>query len=196
MTNGGDETQVILPLAGDHNVRNALASAAVGHALGVPVPHVAESISSFTGVGRRLERKGEAAGVLVLDDYAHHPTEIRANLAAVTRRFGHPVRAVFQPHTYSRTHTLLQDFATAFSDADSVYLLDIYAARETNTYKISGTDLADAVARNHAQVYFTDTLAETVDRLARDVAPGDVVVTMGAGDVTTLGPKLLARLRE
>ncbi|HEX8919455.1 MAG TPA: UDP-N-acetylmuramate--L-alanine ligase [Chloroflexota bacterium] len=195
LRHGDEEAEIVFPLAGDHNVRNALAAAAVANALGVPLSRVVEGLSRFAGVGRRLEHKGEASGVLVLDDYAHHPTEIRANLGAIKRRFRRPVRAVFQPHTYSRTHDLMQDFATAFSDADAVYVLDIYAAREINSYNVSGADLASAVGRTHDRVFYTETHAQTIERLAHDVVPGDVVVTMGAGDVTTLGSELLTRLR-
>lgn len=137
-----------------------------------------------------------------MDDYAHHPTEIRVNLAALKARYreqressGRAVRVVFQPHTYSRTKTLLSDFATAFGDADAVYLLDIYAARERDTLGISGRDLADSVRRHHPRVMYSETQDRVIADLLLDLRPGDVVVTMGAGDVYQVGPRLLAGLR-
>jgi UDP-N-acetylmuramate--alanine ligase len=181
-------------LAGAHNVRDCLAAIAVARLLDVPHDVVVPAVASFAGVGRRFDHKGEVDGVLVLDDYAHHPTEIRVNLAAARARFGRPVRVVFQPHTFSRTRALLDDFADAFADASAVYLMDIYPARETDTLGVSGQQLADATARRHPQVLFTPTADAAIDAIVRDARRGDVVITMGAGDVYRLGPAILGRL--
>lgn len=181
-------------LAGKHNVQNALAAILVARALGVAEADIAAGLASFRGVARRFEPKGEAGGVLVIDDYAHHPTEIQSNLEAIRARFRRPIRLVFQPHTYSRTRSLLREFAASFAGADAVYLLDIYAARETNTLGISGQDLARMAGRQHPHIDYAATADTAIERVLADVQPGDVVVTMGAGDVYRLGPRLLDRL--
>lgn len=182
------------PLLGEHNVRNALAAMATAHSLGVRLEQSAAALLTFSGVQRHGERKGEEDGVLVMDDYGHHPSEVRTTLAGLRRRYQRPLRVIFQPHTYSRTHALLDEFSQSFGDAESVYLLDIYASRETDTLGISGRDLAAATARHHQSVHYTETAAETVRSLVEDARPGDLVVTMGAGDVTLLGPQILAAL--
>jgi UDP-N-acetylmuramate--alanine ligase len=186
--------QCDMTLAGNHNVLNALAAIAVCSALGVEDHVLVRALSTFRGVERRFEIKGEASGVLVMDDYAHHPTEIRVNLEAAKRRFDRPVRLVFQPHTYSRTRDFLSDFAAAFGGADTVYLLDIYAARETDTLGITGADLALAAARLHPDIRYTKSIEQTVESLLQDLVPGDLVLTMGAGDVYSVGTSLLERL--
>lgn len=183
-------------LAGLHNVCNCLAAIAVTRAFGIPEETIVAGVATFAGVGRRFERKGEAAGVLVLDDYAHHPTEIAVNLAALKTRYHRPARLVFQPHTYSRTRLLLDRFARSFDGADHVYLMDIYAARESDTLGVSSRQLAALASDHHASVQYTGGEAATLDALLRDTQPGDVVMTMGAGDVHQLGPTLLTRLAE
>jgi UDP-N-acetylmuramate--alanine ligase len=184
-----------ISLAGEHNVRNCLAAIVVARELGIGHEVIVPAVASFSGVGRRFERVGEVNGVVLLDDYAHHPTEIRVNLAAARKRFGRPPRVVFQPHTYSRTRALLDDFAVAFGDASAVYLMEIYPARESDTLGVSGQQLAEAIAREHRHAVFTPTAEEAVDRVVRDAEPGDVVMTMGAGDVYRIGPEILGRLR-
>lgn len=196
VAHGQSRRDYTIRLPGEHNVLNAVAAIAVGATLGVPHEEVLRSVATFRGVARRLERKGEALGVLVMDDYAHHPTEIRASLAAIKERFGRPLHVVFQPHTYSRTHALLDDFAAAFRQADYVYLLDIYAARETNTLGISSHDLALATSRHHPHVTYSETIDAAVEVLVQETQPGDIVVTMGAGDVYRLGLKLLEGLQQ
>jgi UDP-N-acetylmuramate--alanine ligase len=182
-------------LAGLHNVRNALAAIAVASALDIDGATIASALSSFRGVGRRTEIIGESKDVLVIDDYGHHPSEIRTVLAALKARHRRPIRLVFQPHTYSRTRSFLTDFARAFEDADSVYLLDIYAARETDTLGISGRDLADAAEEHHPHVVYAETIDGALERLLHDARPGDLVITMGAGDVNVLAPRLLESLK-
>ncbi|HZU12558.1 MAG TPA: UDP-N-acetylmuramate--L-alanine ligase [Chloroflexota bacterium] len=189
----GDQAYTI-PLAGLHNVRNALAAIAVAGRLDVPPAQIAAALTSFQGVGRRLEVIGEASNIQVVDSYGHHPTEIRHDLAALGQS-GRPIRLIFQPHTYSRTKSFLKDFATSFERAESVYLLDIYAARETDTLGISGSDLAAEAALHHPRVAYTASMGATLRRVLDDVRPGDLVVTMGAGDVNRLGPQVLERLR-
>lgn len=183
-------------LAGLHNVRNCLAAIAVTRDIAIPDEKIVAGVATFAGVGRRFERKGEAAGVLVLDDYAHHPTEIAANLEALKTRYDRPARLVFQPHTYSRTRMLLDEFARSFGGADHVYLMDIYAARESDTLGVSSRRLAALASHHHRSVKYTGSEAETLDALLRDTQPGDVVMTMGAGDVHKLCPALLTRLAE
>jgi UDP-N-acetylmuramate--L-alanine ligase/UDP-N-acetylenolpyruvoylglucosamine reductase len=187
--------EVALPIQypGRHNARNAAAAFAAVVALGYDPPVVAAAVGGFTGLGRRFEAKGEAAGVTVIDEYAHHPTEIRASLAAARERFpGRRLWAVFQPHTFSRTKALLPDFGAAFAGADRVMILDVYAAREVDDLGISAADLLellppDAVAAGGP--------ADAAAKLATLVAPGDVVLTLGAGTITEAGPLLLERLR-
>lgn len=194
VVHNGTHTPYNSALFGRHNVLNALAAIVAAASLSVPTHVIQTALSAFTGVARRLEIKGDVAGVLVLDDYAVHPTEVRATLAAVKQRYQRPVRVVFQPHTYSRTKAFMADFACAFRDADVVYLLDIYAAREHDTLGVSGQDLASAVRRCHSNVHYTRTIEDTVAVLVDECNVGDVVVTLGAGDVFRLGPRLLAEL--
>jgi UDP-N-acetylmuramate--alanine ligase len=183
-------------LAGLHNVRNALAALVVADTIGVSRQRAAQALATFRGVERRFQLIGEAGGVLVIDDYAHHPTEMRASLCALRQRFGRTLRLVFQPHTYSRTRALMQDFAEALRGADAVYLLDIYPARETDTLGVSGRDLYDAARQSGASVAYAETIDGALKALLREVQPGDLVVTMGAGDVYRLGPRVLEELRS
>ena len=193
---GPDDIAVPLALVvpGQHNARNATAALAVLVSLGHDAAAAAAAIESFSGVGRRFETKGEARGVLVIDDYAHHPREVKVNLHAAKERF--PSRrlwAVFQPHTYSRLKALLPDFAAAFTDADRVMILDVYAARETDDLGISAADLVRLLP--DAPLTARDP-RDAARALSRVVAPGDVVLTLGAGSITDTGPLLLDFLRE
>jgi UDP-N-acetylmuramate--alanine ligase len=194
VTRGAKQYRMSMPLAGRFNVLNALAAVIVAVQFDVPMESIARGLATFAGVRRRFEVKGEAGGVLVMDDYAHHPSEIRVNLTAMRERFGRPIRVIFQPHTYSRTFTLLGDFEGAFAGADAVYLTDIYAAREENIWGIHGEDLAEAVGRRHCAVRYTESLDATLERVVDEARPGDLVVTMGAGNVDQLGPRILERL--
>jgi UDP-N-acetylmuramate--alanine ligase len=190
----GQRVPLALAVPGRHNARNATAALAALTALGCDPGEAAEALASFTGVGRRFEIKGEASGVLVVDDYAHHPSEIRATLRAAREWYpGRRLWAVFQPHTYSRTKALLGDFAAAFSGADEVVILDIYPARETDSLGISAEDLRRLVpAGCHAAAAPSDAARD----LARLTRPGDAIVTLGAGDVTMVGPMLLGLLER
>jgi UDP-N-acetylmuramate--alanine ligase len=182
-------------LVGRHNVQNALAVVAVTRSLGVSAEQIAGAIASFGGVARRTEVIGEVAGVTVMDDYGHHPSEIRAVLSGLRAGSSRPIHLIFQPHTYSRTRDFMSDFATSFGDADHLYLLGIYAARETDTLGISGADLAAQTARHHASVTYIEDMNAAAPLVAGRVRPGDLVVTMGAGDVNRLGPQILEALQ-
>jgi UDP-N-acetylmuramate--alanine ligase len=193
-TPGGETIPFTLLVPGRHNARNALAAAAALAVLGCKPRAAFAALERFGGIRRRFEVKGEACGVLVIDDYGHHPTEIAATLRAARERY--PRRrlwAVFQPHTFSRTKALLHEFATAFDDADEVMILEIYPSRETDSLGICAGDLRRLMPRRpHA----AETPSAAAASLAGLVQPGDVVLTIGAGDVTTVGPHLLTLLKE
>lgn len=182
-------------LLGRHNVQNVLAVVAIARSLGVGGEIIARSIATFAGVARRAEFIGEVAGITVMDDYAHHPSEIRTVLSGLRTRWDRPVHLIFQPHTYSRTRDFLGDFATAFGDADHLYLLDIYAARETDTLGISGADLAAETASHHSSMTYIPDIRDAAPTVTPRLQPGDIVVTMGAGDVYRVGPQILEALR-
>jgi UDP-N-acetylmuramate--alanine ligase len=188
---GGETLGLVrLRVPGAHNASNATAALAVADYLGVPFQAARSALTGFHGVGRRFEIKGEADGVLVVDDYAHHPTEIRATLRAARERFpGQPLWAVWQPHTYSRTKTLLDAFAQAFDLADQVIVLPIYAAREKDTLGLTNADVAATL--RHPDVRHAESLEEAVVWLSTEVRPGDVVLTLGAGDSDKVGEWLL-----
>lgn len=190
--------EIRLQVPGRHNVLNALAAIKVAEALQIPYEKIQEGLAQFTGTGRRFERLGEPGGVLIVDDYAHHPTEIRATLAAA--RSAYPDRrliAVFQPHLYSRTRDFLEDFADSLTTPDVVYLTDIYKAREEPIPGISSEVLAEKVRERKPglTVHYVPDKADLPERLAAEVRPGDLVLTMGAGDIRKTGEGLLARLR-
>jgi UDP-N-acetylmuramate--alanine ligase len=182
-----------LQVPGRHNVLNSLAALAASAQVGVDPGAAAAALTRFRGTERRFEIKGQAGGITVVDDYAHHPTEIRATLAAARLKFpGRPIWAVFQPHTYSRTAALLDDFSLAFDDADHVLVTDIYAAREQNTMGISGRDVA--VRIDHPDARYVETLQDTVATLLDQLRPGDLLITLGAGDGYQIGEQVLAKL--
>jgi UDP-N-acetylmuramate--alanine ligase len=187
--------EVHLRLPGRHNVLNALATLAVARELDVPFAVAAEALSEFLGIERRFETKGVAAGVRVIDDYGHHPAEIRATLAAA--REIHPGRIVvaFQPHRYTRTRDLWNEFVTAFNDADVLVLTDVYAAGETKIPGIEAALLADAIrAHGHRDVRFAANLDDALAALAAAARAEDLVVTLGAGSISQLGARLLEEL--
>lgn len=191
----GESLFVRLGVPGEFNAQNALAALAVTAWLGVPVAEAAASLASFRGAGRRFDVRGQAGGVTVIDDYAHHPTAIRVTLAAARAAYpGARIWAVWQPHTYSRLRTLFADFGAAFhpEDCDRVLITDVYASREQYT---PGPDVPDLIARMaHPAVQHTPTLADATATLAAQVQPGDVVIILSAGDAPRIGVDLLARL--
>ena len=184
---------ISLRIPGRHNVLNAVAALAVADHLDVPFAVAAEALADFTGAERRFEQKGESCGIIVVDDYAHHPTEIRATLAAARQRYPErAIWAVFQPHTYSRTKALLEEFAASFADADHVIVTDIYAARERDTLGVSGVQVVERMV--HPDARHIGGLREVADFLLLHLQPGDVLITLGAGDGYLIGEWVLAGL--
>lgn len=184
-----------LQVPGRHNVSNALAAIAVGEYLGVDITTMQGALASFRTVERRFEPVGTVGRIQIFDDYAHHPTEIKATLAAARQQFGErPVWAVFQPHTFSRLRTLWNEFLTAFSVADHVIVSDVYAAREQGDAAAEGQALAKAITQSSAVYKATqdDILTYLLAELPDDV----IVLTLGAGDITSLGPRLRRALEE
>jgi UDP-N-acetylmuramate--alanine ligase len=181
-------------LPGRHNVENALAALAVTHELGVPFVNARHALTSFHGAGQRFEVLGKERGVTMVDDYAHHPTEIRATLATARLRFPKAeIWAVFQPHTYSRIQALMAAYITAFHDADHVIVTDVFGARETPDGVISGAYLAGQI--DHPDVEHIQDFKMLAEHLAECVRVGDVVVTLSAGDANQVGKLLLELLR-
>ena len=188
-----------LSTAGRHNAANALAVAGAAFVLGVAPATIGAHLATFTGIGRRLERKGEAAGVVVYDDYGHHPTAIRETLAAVRQREpGRRVWAVYEPLTFHRTAAMLDQFADVLAGADAVAIADIWAGRDPDTTIASATGLAEAIAarRPGLPVLAPGSVEATADRLAAEVRAGDVVLVMGGGASYRIGERLLQRLEE
>jgi UDP-N-acetylmuramate--alanine ligase len=187
--------RLALRVPGLHNVRNALAAVAAGIACGATLDAMRPGLEGFPGVERRFQRLGETAGVTVIDDYAHHPTEIRATLDAARAAFPRRrVVAAFQPHLYSRTRDLAVDFGSALATADVVFLTDIYPAREQPIAGVTAGLIADALARSGKPVAWQGGRTALAAALADTVRPGDVVLTLGAGDITRTGPELLRAL--
>jgi UDP-N-acetylmuramate--alanine ligase len=184
-----------LSVPGAFNVANSLAAVAVGLDLDLPFDAIRAGLESFTGVDRRFQVRGERGGVLVVDDYGHHPTEIRVTLEALRRRAGERRTVVlFQPHRYTRTQALWDDFARAFPQADVLLLTDVYPASEEPIPGVTAEALARAVAEHgHRRVSWAGDLRSATDRLAAEVREGDVVLTLGAGSVWTAGEELLRR---
>ena len=184
-----------LRVPGLHNVRNALAAIGAGLVLGAPAEALARGVSHYAGVERRFQRLGDAAGVTVVDDYAHHPTEIAATLAAARQAYpGRRLIAAFQPHLFTRTRDFSREFGQALATADVVFVTAIYPAREQPLPGVTSTLVVDAAAAAGRPVAWSGDRSELAEVLADVVAPGDVVVTLGAGDITRTGPELLRRL--
>jgi UDP-N-acetylmuramate--alanine ligase len=189
-----EDVTVALQVPGKHNIRNALAVLTVSRLLGLDLAAAAQALGEFRGTGRRFEVRGEADGVTVIDDYAHHPTEIRATLAAARTHYpGRRIWAVWQPHTYSRTQTLFDEFAHSFGDADVVLVTEIYAAREPKQ-DFSSKQVVEAM--QHPSVHFTASLKETSDTLISHLLPGDVLLVLSAGDADQVSINVLEHLKE
>ena len=183
-------------LLGVHNISNALGAVAVGHILGLRPDDIRTAIAGFQGARRRFQPVGEAAGVRVMDSYAHHPTEIRADLAAARERFpGRRLVCLFQPHTYTRTSYLLDEFRTCFRDCDVLLIARTYAAREEPSAGLSGEDLAREVSASGRPARYTGDLDDSARAVAALLRPGDVFFTIGAGDIEHAGPLVLDLLR-
>jgi UDP-N-acetylmuramate--alanine ligase len=193
----GRETlgRIELAMPGEHNVRNCLAAVAVGLELGVGIDDIREALHHFKGVQRRFQPRGEVGGVLVIDDYGHHPAEVRATLAAARRGFDRRLVVAFQPHRYTRTRDLMNDFATAFYDADHLVVTEVYPAGEDPIPGVCGEALVRALREHgHKDALFVPHKERVADHLASVVRAGDMVITLGAGDIWTAGRDLLLRL--
>jgi len=190
--------EIILQVPGLHNVYNALAAIAVGFELDVKFARISEALRNFTGAGRRFQSKGEVGGVLVVDDYGHHPTEIKATLAAAKiGSGGRRIVVLFQPHRYTRTHDLMEEFARSFNNADSLFITDIYAASEEPLEGVTGEALTEAIKRfGHKDAQYIGPLENAAATLREHVQPGDLVLTLGAGTVSRISDQLLSLLSE
>jgi len=185
-----------LSVPGIHNVSNALIAIAIGVELDVPVDLIRKALAAFTGVERRFHLRGEAGGIMVVDDYGHHPTEIKATLAAAKQGWSERRLVVlFQPHRYTRTRDLLDEFSQAFKDADHLFLTEIYAASEQPIPGVSGAKLAEAIrAAGHPSVTFVERKDQLIDQVLPHLKGGDLVLTLGAGDIWKSGTALLGKL--
>jgi UDP-N-acetylmuramate--alanine ligase len=190
-----DLGEFTLHVPGAHNVLNATAAIAVGTALDIPTEQIRSALDGFRGVDRRFQHKGKAAGVSVIDDYGHHPTEIRATLAAARQCGFNRVHVIFQPHRFTRTRDLMDEFATAFADADTLCLLDIYPANEKPIEGITAEVLASRIAgAGKRSVAYARSFPDAVSTVVALAQPGDMVLTLGAGNVSQLGAILLDML--
>ena len=188
--------QIELAVPGEHNILNALAAFACCHIQGVAVEDIIKTLDGYTGTHRRFDLLGETStGIRIVDDYAHHPTEIKATLAAVRNMKHNTLWCLFQPHTYTRTMALLDDFATAFDEADKVVLAEIYAAREKNIHKISSKTLMNKIKEHdvNKDVYFFEDFEEIASFVYNNAQEGDLVITMGAGDIYKVGEMILEK---
>jgi UDP-N-acetylmuramate--alanine ligase len=189
--------EIELHVPGMHNVYNSLAAIAVGFELEVPFAEIAGALSTFTGAHRRFQLKAEVDGVLVIDDYGHHPTEIRATLAAAKiGSGGRRTLVLFQPHRYTRTHDLMGEFARSFNNADTLLITDIYAASEEPIQGVSGETLTEAIQRyGHKDVRYVGGLESAAQTIREHIQPGDMVITLGAGTVYRVGDQIVELLR-
>jgi UDP-N-acetylmuramate--alanine ligase len=185
-----------LRVPGTHNVLNATAAIAVGVGLDIKPDEIRTALENFRGVDRRFQLKGTAAGVAVIDDYGHHPTEIRATLAAARQCGYQKIHVLFQPHRYTRTRDLKEEFAQAFHDADTLFLLDIYAANEPPIEGVTAEALAEEIRDVGEQdARYVPTVGDAVDAICDAAQPGDMILTLGAGSVSQLGPMILEKLQ-
>ncbi len=185
-----------LHLPGRHSVTNALAAVAVGYELEIPFSRVAEALGHFTGIHRRFEIKGEPQGITIIDDYGHHPAEIQATLEAIHDSWKRPLIVIFQPHRFSRTRDLFDDFLTAFEGADRLVLTEVYAAGENPIEGVTSEALYQAIKRKgHMEVEFIPDKGQIAKQLAGKLNPGDIVLTLGAGDIYKVGEALVEALK-
>jgi UDP-N-acetylmuramate--alanine ligase len=192
---GADLGRFRVAMPGVHNVRNALVAIAIGSELGVPTAQIAQALDEFTGVERRFQVIGEKRGITIIDDYGHHPTEIKATLAAAKGGSNRRLLVLFQPHRYSRTQDLVNEFAGAFNEADLLFLTEIYPAGEAPIAGVTGERLAQTIqGAGGPPVTFVPRKEELVEKVLPQLRPGDMVVTMGAGDIWKSGRALFERL--
>ena len=193
MHEGSPIGSISLNVPGLHNVSNALASCALALEMNLPFSHIQQALTEFKGPNRRFEHKGDLRGIAIIDDYAHHPAEITATLTAAANCGKHRIVCVFQPHTYTRTKAFLDEFAKALSLADIVVLADIYAARETDTLGISSKDLQKKLQNSGCECYYFPSFDEIENFLLNKCMNGDLLITMGAGDIVQVGERLLGK---
>jgi UDP-N-acetylmuramate--alanine ligase len=192
-----DLGEFTLHVPGVHNVLNATAAVAVGVGLDINVEAIRTALDQFRGVDRRFQLRGRAAGISVIDDYGHHPTEIKATLAAARQCGFRKIHVIFQPHRYTRTRDLMEEFSSAFDDADSLFVLDIYAASEKPIDGITGEILARRIREKTAKIgRYVVSPAEAVEAAAAVAEDGDMILTLGAGSVSQFGPMILEKLKE
>jgi UDP-N-acetylmuramate--alanine ligase len=192
-----DLGEFTLHVPGVHNILNATAAIAVGVGLDIEVEAIRAGLDQFRGVDRRFQLRGRAAGVSVIDDYGHHPTEVKATLAAARSCGFRKIHVVFQPHRYTRTRDLMEEFKTAFGDADSLFMLDIYAASEKPIDGISGEALARTIREQGGRsAEYVSSFADAVGAAVAVAGDGDMILTLGAGSVSQLGPMILEKLKE
>lgn len=189
--NGTYLTKIELSVVGNHNISNSLPAIALALSLGIDIETIKRALYSFKGTDRRFQYKGEIGGVTIVDDYAHHPTEVTATLTAAKNVNHNNLWCVFQPHTYTRTKSFLKEFACSLSLADKIILSDIYAAREVNTLEISSNDLYEELLHLGKEVYYMKSFDEIENFLLQHCTNGDLLITMGAGDIVTIGESLL-----
>lgn len=192
MEKGQDRGRISLGVTGEHNVYNSLSAIAVARSLGMEIPEIAAALKAYTGTERRFEYKGKVHGFTIIDDYAHHPQEIEATLRTAAMYPHKKLWVAFQPHTYSRTKALLPEFAKALSGADSVILADIYAAREKNTVGITSADLAEKIAETGTDVHYLPDFESIRKFILDHVEEGDLLITMGAGNIVDIGNQLIS----
>lgn len=190
---GNQVVKVSLSIPGEHNVYNSLSAFALCYKYGVPVDAIVRGINNYRGTDRRFQCKGSFNGVKVIDDYAHHPTEIAATINSARANDIGKLCIVFQPHTYSRTYELLDDFAQVLSKADKVVLVDIYASREKDTGLVSSKDLAEKIVEHGGDVEYCGTFEKAENYVINNCNPQDMLITMGAGDIVKLGEKLVSK---
>ena len=192
---GTDLGSFTLHVPGIHNVLNATAAIAVGMALDITPDQIRSALASFRGVDRRFQLKGKVAGVSVIDDYGHHPTEIRATLAAARQCGFRRIHVIFQPHRYTRTRDLMDQFTTAFTDADSLVVLDIYAASEKPIEGITAEVLANRITgESNRPAIYSPSVSQAIAAVTAAAQPGDMILTLGAGSISQLGPAILEKL--
>ena len=193
VVNGEKSFHVALNVTGEHNIYNSLAAIAAAHAMGISDANIKAGLTQYGGTDRRFQYKGKVGDVTIIDDYAHHPDEITATIKTAKHYPHKKMWVVFQPHTYSRTKSLLPEFGKALKEADAVVLADIYAAREKDTLGVSSLDVKKEIEKYGTEVHYYPSFSEIENFLLESCSPGDLLITMGAGDVVKIGEHLLGK---
>ena len=193
VVNGEKSFHVALNVTGEHNISNSLAAIAAAHAMGISDENIKAGLTQYGGTDRRFQYKGKVGDVTIIDDYAHHPDEITATIKTAKHYPHKKMWVVFQPHTYSRTKSLLPEFGKALKEADAVVLADIYAAREKDTLGVSSLDVKKEIEKYGTEVHYYPSFSEIENFLLESCSPGDLLITMGAGDVVKIGEHLLGK---